>query len=116
MNLPHLAPILFAKEVLESNEKEVIIQCSFPYSPSLAMLCEAAAQSSAAFIEKKQEDPQIGYLVSLKDISQIKEIKECEYNLRVRKNAEIGNMCEYEFEVLLNNTLYSKGTFTVVLP
>ena len=73
MNLPHLAPILFAKEVLESNEKEVLVQCSFPYSPSLVMLCEAAAQRSAAFIEKKQEDPQIGYLVSLKDISQIKE-------------------------------------------
>ncbi len=32
MNLPHLAPILFAKEVLESNEKEVLVNCSFPYS------------------------------------------------------------------------------------
>ena len=54
MNLPHQAPIRFAQEIIEKKEDFFIIKCSFPYIPTLAMVSEAAAQSSAAFAQDKE--------------------------------------------------------------
>ena len=116
MILPHLAPILFAKEVLESKENEVLVQCSFPYIPSLAMLSEAAAQSSAAFIKKKNENIKIGFLINIKNVVEIKELKERECIIKVIKNVELENMSEYNFDVISNKIIYAKGTFTVIIP
>ncbi|NQY25211.1 MAG: hypothetical protein HRT41_14405 [Campylobacteraceae bacterium] len=116
MNLPHLAPMLFAKEVLELKKKEVLVKCSFPYVPSLAMLCEAAAQSSAAFLNEEKDKPEIGFLINIKNVLELKVLKECECIVKVIKNVELENMSEYDFEVIFNNRIYSKGTLTVVIP
>jgi len=67
MKLPHQEPIRFVKELLEIDAAYAFVSCIFPHPPTLAMVCEAAAQSSAAFA---QDDKNItmGFLVSLKDI------------------------------------------------
>ncbi len=44
----------------------IFVSCSFPYLPTLPMICEAAAQSSIVF--SQNEKPQIGFLLSLKDV------------------------------------------------
>jgi hypothetical protein len=49
MNLPHQAPIRFVEKIIEKNEDFYLVACSFPYIPTLSMVSEAAAQSSAAF-------------------------------------------------------------------
>lgn len=74
MNLPHQAHIRFAQEIIEKNEDFYIVKCSFPYIPTLAMVSEAAAQSSAAFAQNKKE-PVIGFLISLKNIKKLSELK-----------------------------------------
>lgn len=60
MNLPHEEPIRFANEVLNLSENRITVSCSFPFSPTLAMACEAAAQSSAGFAQESSE-PKIGF-------------------------------------------------------
>ena len=73
MNLPHQEPIRFANEVLSSSLNKISVSCKFPFSPTLAMACEAAAQSSAGFAQESSE-PKIGFLVSLKEITLEKEM------------------------------------------
>ncbi len=71
MNLPHLKPIRFVKELIKKEDNISLVSCEFPYIPTLSMVCEAAAQSSSSFNESKQE--QLGFLISLKNIKLHKE-------------------------------------------
>ena len=112
MNLPHQAPIRFAKEIIEKGENFFIIKCSFPYIPTLPMISEAAAQSSAAFAQDNKE-PIIGFLVSLKNIEKISEFTKEDYQIIISKSFNFGNMTEYKFEVSDEYTIYAKGELTI---
>ncbi len=65
MNLPHLAPVLFAKEVIKKEENSLHVECQFPYPPTLAMVLEAAAQSSSGFAS---DDIKEGFLVAVNSL------------------------------------------------
>jgi hypothetical protein len=114
MNLPHQAPIRFAQEILEKNEDFYIVKCSFPYIPTLSMVTEAAAQSSAAFVEDKNE-PIIGFLISLKNIKKLSELNKEEYQIRISKSFNFGAMTEYKFELFDEKETYAEGELTIAL-
>ncbi len=114
MNLPHQAPIRFAQEILEKNEDFCIVKCSFPYIPTLPMVSEAAAQSSAAFAEDKNE-PIIGFLISLKNIKKLSELNKIEYQIKISKSFNFGSMTEYKFELFDEKKTYAKGELTIAL-
>ncbi|MGB5919888.1 hypothetical protein [Arcobacter sp.] len=114
MNLPHQAPIRFAQEIIEKNEDFYIIKCSFPYIPTLAMVSEAAAQSSAAFAQDKKE-PIIGFLISLKNIKKLSEFKKEDYQIKISKSFNFGTMTEYKFELFDEKDTYSEGELTIAL-
>ncbi len=114
MNLPHLKPIRFAKEVVSSSEKKIKVSCDFPFSPTLAMACEAAAQSSAGFVPKNSA-PKIGFLISLKDIVLKKEMGFLEAIIEIEKTFDFGSMSEYSFELQNSDIVYVSGKITIAL-
>jgi len=115
MNIPHQEPIKFAKELLEVNKEFVKVKCSFKIIPTLPMLFEAAAQSSAGF--SQDEEIKVGFLVSLKDVKQNEEPDILDFIIKVEKNLEFGAVCEFSFNVfdLEENTNYATGVLTVMI-
>lgn len=113
MILPHQAPIRFAQEIIKKSEDFIFVSCSFPFIPTLSMVSEAAAQSSAAFAQS--DKPIIGFLISLKDIEQIDEFTQIKYEIKIKKNISFGSMTEFSFELLNNDKIYAKGFLTIAL-
>jgi len=118
MILPHLKPIRFAQNIIEVNEKISRVECKFESIPTLPMLCEAAAQSSASYNQQNaltRNSEQLGFLVSLKNVKLIKDIVDKSFEIKLNKNVDLGNMSEYSFEVIKQNIIYATGIFTIVL-
>lgn len=115
MNIPHQEPVKFAKELLEVNEEFVKVKCAFDSLPSLAMFFEAAAQSSAGF--SQEEEPKVGFLISLKEVKLNKEADTLEYIIKVEKKVAFASVCEFSFEVydLSETTNYATGILTVMI-
>lgn len=114
MNLPHEKPIRFANKILTSSEKKIRVSCIFPFVPTLAMACEAAAQSSAGFAEENTA-VKMGFLVSLKDIVLEKEMDFLEAVVEIEKTFDFGSMSEYSFKLQNNNIEYVAGKITIAL-
>lgn len=118
MILPHLKPIRFAQDIIEVKEETSLVKCEFQFIPTLAMLCEAAAQSSASYNQQNKsnkKNEQIGFLVTLKNVKLLKEVVDKSFDIKLNKNVDLGNMSEYTFEVINSGTVYAIGTFTIVL-
>ena len=115
MNIPHQEPIKFAKELLEVNKEFVKVKCEFASLPTLSMLFEAAAQSSAGF--SQEEESKVGFLISLKEVKQVKEPDTLKYIVKVEKNLEFGAVCEFSFNVfdLEEKTKYAIGVLTIMI-
>jgi len=110
LNLPHKEPLLFAKEVIKLNADETIVKIAFHTIPSLAMLTEAAAQSSAAFSTEKQKNAQ---LVMLKDVKLLEKTKEKEYLVEVKSSLKLGHLKHYDFKVLDKTVTIATGSFVI---
>lgn len=114
LNLPHLEPLRFAKEVIKLENNKSKVFCEFPFIPTLAMLCEASAQSCASYNTNKDEQ-KIGFLVSLKNITLNQELKDLAYIVSLERILELGEISEYNFEVIKNETIYASGSLTIIL-
>lgn len=66
MKLPHKAPILFAKKVLNFDESKALVALEFDSPPTLAMTVEAAAQAFS-FIRLKNSGSW-GVIAMIKDV------------------------------------------------
>lgn len=112
-NLPHQKPIKFVEKIIELNGDFAIVSCSFPNIPTLAMVCEAAAQSSIAFA--KDKEPKIGFLVTLKDIELLKKSDSLVFLIKIKKENSFDLLSEFNFELINQNSIYAKGSFIVKL-
>ena len=113
LNLPHKEPLLFAKELITLNENEAIVRIVFKTLPSLAMLTEAAAQSSAAFSTEKEKMAQ---LVMIKDIKLLNPIEKKEFVVEVDLSLILGNLKHFNFKVLEKTLTIATGSFVLTLP
>ena len=115
MNLPHLPPIRFAKEVLTCKDKQATVMCEFPYFPTLPMLTEAAAQASSAFAHI--DNLQNGFLVLMRDITLHVKVQHLICKAVIEERLSLGNLNEFYFEVFEkeNDVLCASGTFVVFL-
>jgi len=113
MILPHQEPIRFAQKIIQKDEDIAIVSCVFPSIPSLSMASEAAAQSSAAFAQG--DKPLIGFLISLKNIEQIIDFRQKEYEIKIKKEITFGSMTEFSFEIINCSELYARGFLTIAL-
>ncbi len=115
MNLPHLPPICFAKEILICKDKNAIILCEFPCPPTLPMLTEAAAQASSAFAQTHL--PKNGFLVLMKDISLHVKAQSLTCKVIIEERLSFGNSSEFYFEVFeeVSEVISASGIFMVML-
>jgi hypothetical protein len=114
MNLPHEKPIRFVQKLIRDEEEKKLVNCEFPCIPTLAMICEAAAQSSVSFANT--EEVKIGFLVSLKNIELLEELKTSEYLISITKGINLGDMNEYIFSLLdENEKKYASGSLIIVI-
>jgi len=112
LNLPHIAPIRFAKRILHKDAIKARVVVKFPQTPSLAMMIEAAAQSSAAFSDGSKKD---GYLVGMKNIKLLNGASKNSLEVEIVMKHSIENMSLLDFEVYEKNLLLCKGSLTIAL-
>lgn len=115
MNLPHLPPIRFAKEVFTCNDKRATVLCEFPSIPTLPMLTEAAAQASSAFAQS--DTPQNGFLVLIKETALHVKPKSLSFLVEIEARLSLGNASEFYFEVFEKEggVLCASGSLMIVL-
>ena len=113
MTIPHLPPVRFAQSIIASEEKVVRVACEFPSTPTLPMIFEAAAQSSAAF--SQDGEAKIGFLVSVKDVVSNQSATSTQLELEVEKQVEFGAICEFSFKAYEKENLIATGSLTVMI-
>jgi len=113
INLPHQKPVRFVEDIIKIEYEVAYVSCTFPYTPTLAMIFEAAAQGSIAFSQEKE--PKIGFLVSLKNIELLKEPDLLFFTIKIKKEINLGLLNEFSFELINENNIYAKGIFVVKL-
>jgi len=113
LHLLHQAPLRFAKRVISLDENVAVVSNEFSSVPSLGMLVEAAAQSSAAFSEK-DEQRKMGYLASLKNIKLITPPTSLYYDIHITLGATINNIGHFSFEAKQSDEVIASGSFVVV--
>jgi len=113
MKLPHLAPLIFAQEILFLDEKKAKIRCKFDTQPSLAMFIEASAQSSAAFFQEGGYT--VGYLVNAKNIQWINKSEDTQFIITLDLEISFESMSNYSFIAtdLTEQKTICSGEFTI---
>ena len=110
LSLPHHPPLLFAQEILEKEQKRARVKLRFPTFPSLAMLIEGAAQSSAAL---SNSESQMGFLVSLKDIKLLNAPTTQELEVELTNLYNLGVMSSISFEIFAAKTSIASGSLVI---
>ena len=112
IKLPHIAPIKFAHYVLQKDEKSARVSLEFPQLPSLAMMVEAAAQSSASF---RSNDSENAYLVSLKGIKLLQKPTKMKLEVKVTDEHRLEQMRYVGFEIFEDETCVATGTLVIAV-
>jgi len=112
--LPHLAPIRFVKSRLKTDETSTTVKVSFDELPTIGMLIEAAAQSSAGISDDKNNG-RMGFLVSLKNVKLLQEIKSYEYIVNIELVSKLENFKSLKFEIFEDEEMITKGSFAIIL-
>lgn len=115
LNLPHQAPVKFAKYIISKDETSAIVRVEFDSLPSLAMLIEAAAQSSAAFGSESTESVEMGFLVTLKNIKLLNEPSSLEYDAKITFEHKLNNLRYFNFEMSTKESVIASGTFVIAI-
>lgn len=105
LDLPHKAPIRFAQTVSVCTDERAVVHCVFPYSPSLGMAIEAAAQASIALANT----PAKGFLGGANQVERLKQIDKQTFDISISKLYEIEAMTLFAFDM----EGYVKGKFAI---
>jgi hypothetical protein len=111
LKLPHKPPILFAKEILDKTEDLAIVLVEFPKPPTLGMMMEAAAQSSAALSNSEKE----GYLLSCSNLIMHKKPTGVKFSVHIKSIMSSPSLNELYFEMKKQESIVSSGTLLVML-
>ena len=112
IKLPHIAPIKFAKYTLSKDEKVAKVLVEFEQIPTLPMLVEAAAQSSAAF---RIDDKESAFLVSLKGIKLLQQPTKMQLVAEVTDEHRLDKMRYVSFEIFEDETCVANGTLVIAV-
>ncbi len=112
--IPHERPIRFVKKILQTNTQQASVEVGFETIPTLGMLVEAAAQSSAG-ITNDDTNNQIGFVVSLKDIKLLQKPQNTDYIVNIRLEYKMQNLKNLSFEVTKDDSLIAKGSLLIAL-
>jgi len=112
LNLPHREPIRFAKYIISQELNRARVAIEFDEIPSLAMMIEAAAQSSAAVGES---DTKMGFLVSLKNVKLLTPPTKTILEVEVVNEHNMDNMKMMSFNIFEDETRVSTGSFMIAI-
>ena len=113
IKLPHLAPIKFAKFTLDKDEKSARVLIEFEQIPTLPMLVEAAAQSSASL---SKNDKESAFLVSLKSIKLLQKPTKMSLVAHVRDEHRLDKMRYVGFDIFEDETTcVASGTLVIAV-
>lgn len=112
LELPHLPPIRFAKEVISQDDTKARVLVAFEDLPSLAMLIEASAQSSAALSDGSSSG---GFLAGMKNVKLLSRPTQKVLSIDVIQQHSLGNMSMVDFEVYEEDSLCAKGSLVLAL-
>ena len=112
LNLPHKEPIRFAKHIISKDLNRARVEICFDEIPSLAMMIEAAAQSSAAIGES---DAKMGFLVSLKNVKLLMPPTKTILEVEVINKHTMENMKMMSFDIFEGETKVSTGSFMIAI-
>jgi hypothetical protein len=105
LNLPHKPPILFAHDIVSKDDNKVVVLVKFESIPTLAMMMEAAAQSSSAFCDKSNE----GYIISCSNLALHSYPKGHTFNAHIVSTMQADILNEIHFEIKEDDVLISSG-------
>jgi len=116
MNLPHLEPLVFAKEIIEVVDNSATVFCQFDTVPTLSMFIEAAAQGSSAF-DINSTISKIGYVTKVSEIKLFNTIQGSDYLIKINNEIEIANIKQFYFEAFdkQTNMKTASGKITLVI-
>ena len=112
--LPHLAPLKFAKYIISKDGDKAVVKNEFTTIPSLGMLIEAAAQSSAA-LAREDEKGKVGYLTTLKNVKLLAPATSLECEMRVEITHRTNNIVYLTFEAKETQKLIASGVLIIVV-
>lgn len=112
LNIPHQEPIKFAKYVLSRDANVAVVRVEFSTVPTLPMLVEAAAQSSAAFGDGEIKS---GFLVALKNIKLLHKADLMQYDIKITAEHQLDSLSYFSFEVVTKDILLINGSFTIAI-
>jgi hypothetical protein len=113
MKLPHLPPLVFAKEILNKTDTSSEVLCEFEQIPTFGMFVEASAQSTASFFQEDKYSS--GFLVNASNIELLCKIKECKYIVKLDLQIKFDNLAKYSFQIISfeKKQLTLKGEVTI---
>jgi hypothetical protein len=109
--LPHKEPLIFIGKLLEQNATNVTFQTHFPFTPTLAMFCEASAQGTSFF--PLSPDCNMGVVSSFRNIKRITPANGVDFDITVSIKHSFGDSYLYEFQAFDNNTITVCGEIAV---
>lgn len=112
LNLPHKEPIRFAKIIISKALNRAKVRIVFDEIPSLAMLIEAAAQSSSAIGESNGS---MGFLVSLKNVELFTAPTKMTLEVDVVNKHNIENMKMMDFDVFEDEIKVAAGSLIIAI-
>lgn len=111
--LPHKEPIIFIGDLIELGETQCRFWAQFPFTPTLAMFCEAAAQGSSYF--PLSPECTIGVVSSFRNVKKIKAVVDTRFVLTIQIKHIFNNSYLFNFEALHpeTNALTATGEIAV---
>lgn len=116
MKLPHLEPLIFAKEIVSLEDKRAEVICEFQEFPTFGVFIEAAAQSCAAFFQ--DGEPKTGYLANVVNMELLDSIDQLQYIVTLEEIFCFDTLKKYAFfisEKKEKEKIVVKGEFTVAV-
>ena len=101
--LPHLPPIKFAKYIISKCDDIATVRSEFQTIPSLGMMIEASAQSSAVF-SSENEKGKVGYLTLLKNVKLLNTPTSLLYDISLTLTHKSEGVGYISFKVQQENT------------
>jgi len=111
LNLSHKKPILFAEKTIYIKDNRARVLVRFETIPTLPMIIEAAAQSSAAL--SLDEETHEGFLVGIKDIILMQKSTEKRLEIEVHQIHSFDEMNLIDFQIFENDSMLGRGNLII---
>jgi len=113
-SIPHAAPLRFVKKRISATVEDALVEIGFDEIPTIGMLIEAATQSSSGILND-EINGRIGFLISLKNVVMLEELKTTTYQADIHLDNKMGDIRSLIFKIFDYEIMVLKGSFVIGL-